>query len=486
VPSGPVGKLMRRLRTAALRAEEGPSDGQLLERFINGREEAAFEALVRRHAPLVFGVCRRVLGNVHDAEDAFQATFLVLFRKASSLGRRGRLGNWLYGVAYRTALAARAAGARRRKREALMAAPVPADATSEARQELLNLLDKEMSRLPDRYRTPLVLCELEGKTRKEAARLLGWPEGTVAGRLARARTLLARRLSRHGIGLAVGGLATLLAESIASPVVPAALTTTAVRAVTLTAAGKATGVVSTRVIVLAEGVLKTMLLEKLRIALLTVLVIALLAPGAGLLARWASLDGPRQDKPNPPSTTEKQGQPAPNDIPALGYRWVKEPQDGRGSPWAIGRRDGKGVVAIEEKDKDGALLLTLAHPAPTNRAGLVEFRPVAFDDQGNRHVLELIYGAGTGEVAMNRFRLDPKKLSAEKIKRLGVEMLTPEGLQLITREAVARAKKEGIEVLPPAQVGKQFDFVLTTLDGCKLRSQELRGKVVLLDCWSCT
>ena len=137
--------------------------------------------------------------------------------------------------------------------------------------------------------------------------------------------------------------------------------------------------------------------------------------------------------------------------------------------------------------------MTLAHPAPTNRAGLVEFRPVAFDDQGNRQVLERIFGAGTGEVGMDRFRLDPKKLPVEKVKRLGVEMLTPEGIELIARQAIARAnqamaraKKEGVEVLPPAQVGQKYDFVLTTLDRRKIRSTDLKGKVVLLDCWSTT
>jgi hypothetical protein len=228
-----------------------------------------------------------------------------------------------------------------------------------------------------------------------------------------------------------------------------------------------------------------MLLTKLRVALLAVLAIGLLGPGAGLLAHWASAGAARQDKPEPTSSVEKARQPEPKDAPALGYRWFMEPRDGRGSPWAIGRADGKGVVAIEEKDKDGALLLTLAHPAPTNGAGHVEFRPVAFDDQGKRHVLDLVYGAGTGEVAMNRFRLDAKKLPAEEVKRLGVEMLTPEGVRLIARQAIARAKKEGVEVLPPEEVGNTYDFVLTTTDGRKVRSADLKGKVVLLDCWSC-
>ena len=191
---------MRCLRATGLRADEGPSDCQLLKRFVKGRDEAAFEALVRRHACLVFSVCRRVLGSIPDAEDAFQATFLVLLRKASSVGRRGSLGNWLYGVAYRTALEARTATARRRRKEAQVVPPAQAQPDETAR-ELLPLLDEELRGLPDKYRAPVVLCELEGKSRKEAARLLGWPEGTVAGRLARARVLLARRLARYGLAL---------------------------------------------------------------------------------------------------------------------------------------------------------------------------------------------------------------------------------------------------------------------------------------------
>jgi hypothetical protein len=229
-----------------------------------------------------------------------------------------------------------------------------------------------------------------------------------------------------------------------------------------------------------------MLLHKLPAQLWVVLAIGLLAPGAGLPAHWAVADGPRKDKSESTPSAEKPRQQEPKDAPAMGYRWVAEPRAGRGSPWAIGRIDGKGVVAIEEKGQDGALLLTLAHPASTNRAALIEFRPVAFDDKGHRHVLEHVCGGATGEVGMNRFRLDPQKLAAEKVKRLGVEMLTPEGIQLIARQAIAQAKKEGVEVLPPAQVGEKYEFVLTTLDGRKIRSADLKSKVVLLDCWSCT
>jgi RNA polymerase sigma-70 factor (ECF subfamily) len=149
---------------------------------------------------MVLAVCRRVLRHAQDAEDAFQATFLVLARKASSLRSRELLGHWLYGIAYRTALKARAMNLRRRTRESqarLRSCPEPADGDSE---ELLARLDAEISRLPEKYRVPVVLCELQGKSRKDVACLLGLPEGTVSSRLANARKLLARRL-KTGVAL---------------------------------------------------------------------------------------------------------------------------------------------------------------------------------------------------------------------------------------------------------------------------------------------
>ncbi|MBV8430290.1 MAG: sigma-70 family RNA polymerase sigma factor, partial [Solirubrobacterales bacterium] len=173
----------------------GLPDRELHRRFQDQQDQAAFQALLRRHGPMVLGVCRRVLGDRHEAEDAFQATFLVLVRKAASVVPRDMVGNWLYGVARQTALKARATTARRRAREKQVTAmPEPAPERRESRHDLQPLLDEELSRLPDKYRAVIVLCDLEGKTRKEVARQLGWPEGTVAGRLARARAVLAKRL----------------------------------------------------------------------------------------------------------------------------------------------------------------------------------------------------------------------------------------------------------------------------------------------------
>jgi RNA polymerase sigma factor (sigma-70 family) len=175
---------------------ESWSDGRLLEWFVRQRAETAFTALVRRHGPMVFSVCNRVLRHKQDAEDAFQATFLVLARKAERITKPELLANWLYGVAYRTALHARNRNARCRQRELEAASmTVPPNQPEEDSRELTRLLDEELHRLPEKYRVPLVLCYLEGKTHQEAARLLGWPSGSMSSRLARGRAMLRDRLT---------------------------------------------------------------------------------------------------------------------------------------------------------------------------------------------------------------------------------------------------------------------------------------------------
>ncbi|MDB5308512.1 MAG: polymerase sigma factor, sigma-70 family, partial [Gemmataceae bacterium] len=176
---------------------EGPSDADLLARWAAHPDPDALELLVRRHGPLVFGVCRRVLGRTPDAEDAFQATFLILVRKAGTLSRPGQVAGWLHGVALRVARRVRADLARRRQREESMTTEPPAPEPPDNQADLRRVLDDELDRLPDKYRLPIVLCELEGMTLDEAARHLGWPKGTVAGRLSRGRDILRRRLARR-------------------------------------------------------------------------------------------------------------------------------------------------------------------------------------------------------------------------------------------------------------------------------------------------
>lgn len=217
------------------------SDAECLERFIRGRDQDAFAALVARHGPLVYGVCRRVLGNSHDADDAFQSTFLVLTKKAGSIIRRGMPANWLYQVAYRTALNAKTTIAKRQRREKPMeATPEPVAAAEPAWAGLAPLLDKELSALPHKYQLAVVLCDLEGKSGRDAAEQLGWPAGTFFTRLRKGRALLAGRLARRGIALSAGALAVALAENAAAAAVPAALVGSTVQAAS-TAATAATG-----------------------------------------------------------------------------------------------------------------------------------------------------------------------------------------------------------------------------------------------------
>src|SRR5262245_48921919 len=232
----------------------GLTDGELLEEFVARRDGAYLEAIVRRHGPMVLGVCRRVLRDRHDAEDAFQATFLVLVRRAAAVPA-GAVGNWLYGVAYRVALNARRAAARRRAREKPEAdMPHPTTGPDEDWAELRPLLDDELNRLPDKYRSAFVLCDLEGLTRAEAAWHLGVPEGTVSGRLTIARRRLAARLTRRGLTLTVAALATTLDRGASAASVPASLVASTVRAGEALALGAAASVVSASVVALADGV----------------------------------------------------------------------------------------------------------------------------------------------------------------------------------------------------------------------------------------
>lgn len=258
------------------------TDAQLLERFTRQNDEAAFEAIVQRHGPLVWGVCRRVLGERTDAEDAFQATFLVLIRKAGTLAQRELLGNWLYGVATRVAQRARQSSSRqpvRLAQETLEA--TPARTEPEDARDLGRVLDEEVQRLPARYRLPFVLCYLEGLTNEQAANRIGCPKGTVLSRLSRARERLRSRLERRGIAV-TGALLTAVLTPTAEAALPPILVESTVRSAALVAAGEAAaGVLSARALALSEGVLRVMFLSKCRMALL-VLVFLGACGGIGL------------------------------------------------------------------------------------------------------------------------------------------------------------------------------------------------------------
>jgi len=292
-------QVVRRLRRAALGSDGGgQSDGQLLRGFLARHDQWAFESLVRRHGPMVLGVCRRVLRNGHDAEDAFQATFLVLVRKAASLALREILGDWLHGVANRTALKARAAQARRRVKERQM--PKREAVVEPAASDWKGLLDQELSGLPEKYRVPVILCELEGRTHQQAARQIGCPVGTLSGRLSRARALLARRLKRRGLSLSAGAIAGTLCPNATASEVSNVLLDSTVRAATLVAAGQAAaGIVSAKVTTLTEGVLKAMLFTKLKALGAVLVVAALVGIGSGAL-RPAAAEEPDPTPVVPP------------------------------------------------------------------------------------------------------------------------------------------------------------------------------------------
>jgi RNA polymerase sigma factor (sigma-70 family) len=287
--------MMRFLRRLAGTSQAGDlDDRRLVERFAATQDQAAFAALVERHGPMVLGVCRRVLRDDHTAEDAFQATFLVLVHKARSLGRPELLANWLYGVAYRTAVRARDAAARRRARQREMTDMPGDDSTVEVVwRDLRGVLDEELGRLAQVYRAPLVLYYLEGKSTEEVARQLGCPKGTVLSRLARGRDRLRNRLERRGLDLSVGTLVPVLTEKAAPPVVPGALVEGTIKAAVLTAAGTAAaGAIPATVAALTKGVLRAMLLSKLMKIVAVLLAVGTLAAVTAEGTRLARADKP--------------------------------------------------------------------------------------------------------------------------------------------------------------------------------------------------
>jgi RNA polymerase sigma factor (sigma-70 family) len=283
MPTRPMDSVIEHLRRAVPRGVAGLGDGELLGRFIERHDESAFAALVKRHGPMVWGVCCRQL-NYHDAEDAFQATFLVLVRKAASVVPREMVGNWLYGVAHQTALQARRTATRRSAKEVQVMADTEA-VQNDQWADVQPVLDQELSRLPDIYRAVIVLCDLEGRTRKEVARHLGVPEGTVAGRLARARAMLAKRLTARGVTLSSGALAAVLARNVASASLPDSVVSSTIQVASFLAAGQsaATGPVSVKVAALTEGVLKAMMMRKLKAVVAAVLVLGFGTTGATIL-----------------------------------------------------------------------------------------------------------------------------------------------------------------------------------------------------------
>jgi RNA polymerase sigma factor (sigma-70 family) len=334
MPPRPLHGVIHHLRRVVSReGADDLTDAQLLDEFVRRRDEAAFELLVWRHASLVLGACRRLLRDRHEAEDAFQATFLVLVRKASSIGKGDSLGSWLHRVACRIAGRARMRAARR------ACSPLPGDDLADREEadavlwrDLRPVLDEEVDRLPEKFRRPFVLCYLEGHTNEQAARELGCPRGTILSRLARGRERLRERLARRGVVLSGVLLAALLVPRASEAAVPAALVGVIVKAATpFAAGGAAAGLVSARAAAWTEGVLKAMLLTKLKFSAAAAAAAALVITGAGLLSR------PSQAAPRPEQAEARQRPAEPR----------RDARDGRTAP----TDDVRGVLKAVDADK---------------------------------------------------------------------------------------------------------------------------------------
>lgn len=279
--TSPVSSVIEHIRS------DVPSDGELLGRFVERRDESALAGLVKRHGPMVWGVCRRLLSH-HDAEDAFQAAFIILVKKAASVNPRGMVGNWLFGVARQAALQARSA-AKRRARE-IQAVQMPdTEAAQDQWADVRPILDEELSRLPDHYRAVIVLCDLEGRSRKVASLQLSIPEGSIASRLSRARAMLAKRLTQRGVVCST--LTAVLSQNIGLAVVPPSVVSSTIKAASLCRQAA----IPANVAALTEGVLKAMLFTKLKAIVAIAVFLGLLATGATVMMRGNALA--EQDDP---------------------------------------------------------------------------------------------------------------------------------------------------------------------------------------------
>ncbi len=345
------------LGTAATPADEG----QLLERFVRLSDEEAFAELVARHGPLVLGLCRRLLGNVHDAEDVFQAAFFVLARKAATIRKPESLSCWLHGVAYRLALKARAEGERRRLHERKAVLVSESEDVDLSWREVRGLLDEELQRLPEKLRLPLVLCYLEGLTQDEASLRLGWSRSTLKRRLEAGRERLRLRLTRRGVTLGASLFAAALAESTTRGGVSTALRAATVRASMQFLTVESAAAAATPAALLAKGAIQSMLTTKLKLSALLILVLSCAVTAAGLAIPQVPPEKPRENKAEAPvavRTTEHAhlrrdlyGDPLPNAAQArLGTLRLRHNSS---TTSAVFTRDGKTAIV---GDGEGAIV----------------------------------------------------------------------------------------------------------------------------------
>jgi len=439
---------LRHLRTLTARQAIGSfSDQQLLDRFRLERSEASFAVLVQRHGPMVLSVCRRVLHNVQDVEDAFQATFLVLAKKAATLRQPPLLSGWLHGVAYHVALRLKAKTQRRTAHEHRVDPPHPSDALDDITwRELRSVLDEELQRLPEKYRAPLVLCYLEAQTQDEAARRLGWSKNTFGRRINQARQMLARRLTRRGLTLPAALTAPLLIDGAATASVPPLLAASTVRAGLALAVGNpASGIVSAQVLALAEGGVGSLLVKKASIAL--VLLVPLTLGLGGLLAHRTVQDRTCAETPAAPKALP--GEPTP---PPPAHSASKEQVllikgrvlDPGGKPVAGARLLMRSTDAVQEAGTSVR--------ATTDKDGLFRFKATAadFGPQGKTTLAAVAQGFGP----------DWREIKADNKDDVS--------LQLVEDDVPIEGRVLDLEGQPIAGVLVRADYVNARTDGSDL------------------
>jgi RNA polymerase sigma factor (sigma-70 family) len=382
------------------------TDAQLLEQFAHYGEEAAFESLLHRYGPLVFGICRRLLFDVQDAEDAFQATFLVLARKAGHIADRSLLGNWLYGVALRVAGRARKNVVRRQGMERPVDLLDVPEVTNTLDADLAPVLHEEVQRLPAKYRGPVVLCYVEGKTNEEAAGQLQWPVGTVKTRLSKARELLQSRLARRGVAFA-SVLATV--NTLTAAVPPVLHEKTFETALPFATSSALAGTASVQAVTLATGVLKTMWLAKVKFIVATMLALAFVAGVGGFAYRTLAVE--------PDKKVAK----------------AKEDKDAIQGTWKVEK--------VEEDGKDAA---------NTHHGMLFTSKPIVIN--GEKLIME-----GLFEMT---YKLDPKA----KIKTIDLDNGGGK-----TFECIYMLDGDTLKLCAPANPGGDRPTELTTKEGSKSR-----------------
>lgn len=380
------------------------SDNDLLDRFVNRGEEAAFEAMLHRHGPLVLGACRRMLIDPHDIEDAFQATFVIFVIKARSIVRGDAVGSWLYRVAYHAAARVRSRSARRRAHEVPLAeSDVLGSRRAQDDHELNPLIDDAINRLPEKYRRAIVVCCLEGKSTEEAARALGCPAGTVGSRLSHARERLRAMLARRGVAVPVAALAAVLEQGSASAAVPAALFRSTLKAGMLLAAGDTAGAFSPAVVTLARGVARGLIWDRVRsVALMLGCLVVLTSSGwltFHALARGGGASAPGNQLPATSTTDEvarftrahQLARPQPGES-----RWLE-------APWLTSLWEARRKAAAEGKP----ILLVVAGKdsplGPCSSSGRLFRSPSGWTEDRLRVVQEkFVPVAAVGDLLMKR------------------------------------------------------------------------------------